>query len=314
MPEDDMFGWHHELNRHKSEQAPGVCDGQGGLDWCSPWGHKDLDMNEWLNWTELEYLTLGLSCLGLPGFLGLGSLFPFPFYGSFQLLSPQVFSQALSFCFFSGTPKIQMFQPLILCQKSLRLHSFLFILFPFFHSFSFISTFIFLLTYPFFCLSYSAVDPSKMFLISIIILFIVDWLFFISSRSELNIYCIFSIHVSSLFISNSILFSNFNHLYYHYSELLFSRLFISPSFVWFGEFFIIFLHLLDISLPFHVVSLLCLGSPVLRLESHGSNLIVESAPCGWSWTGVLWRLPGWGNLGLVHGTWSHFCGSQCSVQ
>ena len=29
--EDDMFGWHHRLNRHESEQAPGVGDGQGSL-------------------------------------------------------------------------------------------------------------------------------------------------------------------------------------------------------------------------------------------------------------------------------------------
>ena len=31
------------------EQAPGVGDGQGSLDCCSPWGHKELDMTEWLN-------------------------------------------------------------------------------------------------------------------------------------------------------------------------------------------------------------------------------------------------------------------------
>ena len=41
---------------------------------------------------------LGLSCLGLSGFLGLGWLFPSPVWGSFQLLSPQVFSHGLSFC------------------------------------------------------------------------------------------------------------------------------------------------------------------------------------------------------------------------
>ena len=39
-----------------------------------------------------------LSCLRLSGFLGPGWLFPFPFYGSFQRLSPQVFSHGLSFC------------------------------------------------------------------------------------------------------------------------------------------------------------------------------------------------------------------------
>ena len=30
----------------KSEQAPGVGDGQGGLVCCSPWGRKELDMSE----------------------------------------------------------------------------------------------------------------------------------------------------------------------------------------------------------------------------------------------------------------------------
>ena len=38
MTEDEMVGWHHRLNGHESEQAPGVGDGQGGLKCCSPWG------------------------------------------------------------------------------------------------------------------------------------------------------------------------------------------------------------------------------------------------------------------------------------
>ena len=38
-----MFGWHHQLNGHEKEQAPGVGDGQGSLVYCSPWGHKELD-------------------------------------------------------------------------------------------------------------------------------------------------------------------------------------------------------------------------------------------------------------------------------
>ena len=45
----------------------------------------------------LRVFPLGLSCLGLSGFLGLGCLFPSPLYESFQLLSPQVFSHDLSF-------------------------------------------------------------------------------------------------------------------------------------------------------------------------------------------------------------------------
>ena len=45
-----MVGWHHQLNGH--EQALGVGDGQGSLACCSPWGHKELDMTEWLNRTR----------------------------------------------------------------------------------------------------------------------------------------------------------------------------------------------------------------------------------------------------------------------
>ena len=46
--EDEMAGWHHQLNGHEFEQAPGVGDGQGGLACCSPWDHKELDTTEWL--------------------------------------------------------------------------------------------------------------------------------------------------------------------------------------------------------------------------------------------------------------------------
>ena len=56
MPEDEMVGWHHRLNGHEFEQAPRVGDGQRGLACCSPWGRKELDMTEWLNWTELNWL------------------------------------------------------------------------------------------------------------------------------------------------------------------------------------------------------------------------------------------------------------------
>ena len=50
--EDEMVGWHHWLNGHEFEQAPGVRDGQGSLVCCSPWGHKESDTIELLNWTE----------------------------------------------------------------------------------------------------------------------------------------------------------------------------------------------------------------------------------------------------------------------
>ena len=46
-------GWHHWLDEHEFEQALGVDDGQGSLECCSQWGHKELDTTEWLNWIEL---------------------------------------------------------------------------------------------------------------------------------------------------------------------------------------------------------------------------------------------------------------------
>ena len=44
-----MVGWHHQLNGHASEQAPGDSEGQGSLVCCSPWGHKELGTTERLN-------------------------------------------------------------------------------------------------------------------------------------------------------------------------------------------------------------------------------------------------------------------------
>ena len=49
MTEDETVGWYHGLNGHEFEQALGVGDGQGSLAYCSPQGHKDLDMTEQMN-------------------------------------------------------------------------------------------------------------------------------------------------------------------------------------------------------------------------------------------------------------------------
>ena len=38
--EDEMTGWHHQLNEHEFKQDLGVSDGQGGLVCCNSWGHK----------------------------------------------------------------------------------------------------------------------------------------------------------------------------------------------------------------------------------------------------------------------------------
>ena len=44
-----MVGWHHQLNGHEFEQAPGDSEGQGSLACCNPWGHKELDRTEQLH-------------------------------------------------------------------------------------------------------------------------------------------------------------------------------------------------------------------------------------------------------------------------
>ena len=54
MTEDEMVGCHYQLDGHEFEQALGVGDGQGSLVCFSPWGHKEPDTTEWLNWTELK--------------------------------------------------------------------------------------------------------------------------------------------------------------------------------------------------------------------------------------------------------------------
>ena len=51
--EDEMAGWHHWLDGRESEWTLGVGDGQGGLACCNSWGHKESDMTEWLNWTDM---------------------------------------------------------------------------------------------------------------------------------------------------------------------------------------------------------------------------------------------------------------------
>ena len=50
--EDEMVGWHHQLNGYEFEWTPGVGDGQGSLVCCSLWGHKESDTTEQLNWTN----------------------------------------------------------------------------------------------------------------------------------------------------------------------------------------------------------------------------------------------------------------------
>ena len=46
MTEDEMVGWHRQLNGREFEQTLGDGEGQGSLACCSPWGHKQLDTTE----------------------------------------------------------------------------------------------------------------------------------------------------------------------------------------------------------------------------------------------------------------------------
>ena len=48
MTENEMVGWHHQLNGHELEQAPGDGEGQGSLACCSPRSHKESDTTEQL--------------------------------------------------------------------------------------------------------------------------------------------------------------------------------------------------------------------------------------------------------------------------
>ena len=70
MTENEMVGWHRWLNGHESQQTPDVGEGQGNLMFCSPWGHKESDMTEQLNWLTNSFpcdyvhfsITLILNC------------------------------------------------------------------------------------------------------------------------------------------------------------------------------------------------------------------------------------------------------------
>ena len=53
MTEDEMAGWHHRLDGREFEWTQGDGNGQGGLVCCNSWGHKEMDMTEWLKGTEV---------------------------------------------------------------------------------------------------------------------------------------------------------------------------------------------------------------------------------------------------------------------
>ena len=102
--------------------------------------------------------------------------------GKFSTL---ISSKIFSYSFFSLL-FLQILVHLILFQRSLRLSLVLFILFPLFcYSAVILCHSIFQLTYPFFCLNYSAIGSSSVFFISVIMLFIVDCSLFLLGPSEI---------------------------------------------------------------------------------------------------------------------------------
>ena len=46
VTEDETVRWQHRHNGHEFEQTPVVSAGQGSLEHCSPWGHKESDRTE----------------------------------------------------------------------------------------------------------------------------------------------------------------------------------------------------------------------------------------------------------------------------
>ena len=60
MTEDEIVGWHHQLNGHEFEQAPGNGEGQGSVAFCIPWGGKESGITERLNTNNNKRESSGL--------------------------------------------------------------------------------------------------------------------------------------------------------------------------------------------------------------------------------------------------------------
>ena len=81
-----MVGWHQPLNGHEFEQTPGDGEGLESLACCIPWGHKELDMTEWLSWTVLTCWCLNFECILIIPLFSLSSIFDY-FYMIFMYFS-----------------------------------------------------------------------------------------------------------------------------------------------------------------------------------------------------------------------------------
>ena len=194
------------------------------------------------------------------GFLDLGDYFLPHFREIFNYYLLKYFLMVFLFVFFFWTPMIRMLGRLTLSQRSLRLSSFLLILFSFFLCFLYFYHSIFHLTNPIFCLHYSTICCLQSVFLSHLLRYslYIDP-FFISSRSLLNLSCIFSILVSRLFICDFIFISRFWIIFtIIIRNYLSDRLPISSScLVWWV--FILFLYLLCIPLCLHLVYIAVFG-------------------------------------------------------
>ena len=59
MTEDEIIGWHEQINGREFVQAPGDGEGRGSLACCSPWGHKDSDVTDCLNNNRVRVVPQG---------------------------------------------------------------------------------------------------------------------------------------------------------------------------------------------------------------------------------------------------------------
>ena len=93
MTEDEMPGWHHQLDGYEFEWTLGVGDGQGGLVCCNSWGRKELDTTEQLNWANKiqllqKYNTACLKAVRI-----------FVFFPSFFFFNPSWFNKLLFYMY-----------------------------------------------------------------------------------------------------------------------------------------------------------------------------------------------------------------------
>ena len=251
----------------------------------------------------LIFVNLINMCLGVfgLGFILFGTfwvswtwvIISFSILGKFStIISSSIFSWSFFLSSSSGTPMIQMLGTLTLSQRSLRLSSFLLILFSsLFHVFPpfYLLPYLSYLLPPLF---YYWFPPECFELIYFIIHYILTLLLFLLGPCKPFLHllnpCLQAIYCNSNLFSRfgSFSLSLFRFLYQVYS-LSFYQVDSLFCLVWWR--FILFLYLLGISLPFHLVYIAVFGLAFLYSGSLWFLFIVEVPHCGWGWAGGLSR-------------------------